>query len=81
MKLTMGTSVTDGNLPRIKLNFVFVKFVSLKSDFNSKLNKMSDTFRKGSNWFSHKVMSILDVKEFMVGIMKSGVNILLVWLF
>ena len=38
IKLTMNTLVICGNLLKINSGFVFVRFVSLKSDINLKLN-------------------------------------------
>ena len=48
--------------------------MSLNSDIKLKLNKVSDKFRKGLIWCSHRVIDIFDVKELMAGMMKIGVK-------
>ena len=45
MILAMATFIMGGNVLRMKLDFIFVRFVSLKSDI-IKVNKGSDKFRK-----------------------------------
>ena len=47
LKVTMHTLVMDGNLQIMKLNFFFVKFVSLNCDNYLKLNTVLGRFRKG----------------------------------
>ena len=44
MKLTTGTSVIGGDMLRIKLDFIFVRLVSLISDISLKLNEGLDNF-------------------------------------
>ena len=46
---TMGTSVIGGNLLRMKLNFVFIRFLDWKLDISLELNEGSEKFLKGSN--------------------------------
>ena len=75
MKLTIGSSAVGGSLLRIKSFFVFIRIASLKLDSNLKLNEGSDKFRKGSNWYTHRAMGILDLKELIAVIMKSWVEI------
>ena len=45
----MGASVIHGNFQRMKLDFTFVMFASLKLDICLKLKKGSDIFINGSN--------------------------------
>ena len=60
MKLTMSTSVIDGNL-----------LVILKSNFSLKFNDGLDRFIKGANWQPQRVLHNLDVIEFTAGTMNS----------
>ena len=48
MKLTIGTSVIGGNLPRMKSDFVWVKLLNPKLDIILKLNGIngSDLFMR-----------------------------------
>ena len=69
MKLTMGTSVKGGNLLIAKFNFVcYFVFVSLKSDINIKLNKTSNKFKMGLNWYPNGFISFLNVKKWTTDI-------------
>ena len=49
MKLKISISVISGYLCKMKLGFVFVRLVHLKSDICLKLNEWQDKFIKGSN--------------------------------
>ena len=73
MKMIMGISAVGSYLLRIKLHFVFVRYVSFKIDISLKLNKGSNRFIKGANGYPQRAMGISDVKKFTAGIMKSGV--------
>ena len=70
----MGTSVIGGNSLRMKSDFTFVILVSLNSDINFKLKNGSDRFINWSNLYHQRIIHTLDVKEFTVGIIKSGVK-------
>ena len=74
MKLTMSISVIGGSSLRMKLYFTFAILVCLKLGIILILNKVSDRFIKGSNWYPHRVMGIFDIKECTAGIIKSGVT-------
>ena len=74
MKLTMCGSVICGNLQAMKLDLAFVRFLSLQWDNNFKSKKGLDKLRKGLLLYFHRSMSILDVKELTVDIMKYGVK-------
>ena len=55
-----------------EFDFVFVRLVSLNFDIN--FNKESDNFRKGSDWYPHRMIGILDAKDLIAGIIKSGLK-------
>ena len=74
-KLTLCISFISRNLLIMKSDFVSVRFVKLIFDINFKLNKGSKTFKKELNWYSHRVMSILDAKQLTAGVMKFGMRI------
>ena len=70
----MSTSVTDGNLLRMKSDFILVILVKLISDINFKLNHGLDKFIHRSNLYPHSVMGTFGVKELTAEIIKSGVK-------
>ena len=74
IKLTVGTSVIDGNFLRLKLIFVLIRWVSVSSDISLKLSQGSHKSIKGLNWFQHKVMGALDANVLTASIIKSCVN-------
>ena len=74
MKLTMEISIIGDILLRIESDFTIPMLVDLKSDIRLKLNGGFDSFIRGSNLYSLRIMGSLDVKGYTAGIMKSRVN-------
>ena len=71
MNSIMCASVIDGDFVRTKSAFISVRLSDLKPDIILKLNRGSDLFRKGLNWYSHSVMGSLEIHKFTMGINKS----------
>ena len=58
MNSKMDTFVKGDNFLRTISDFIFVRLSNLKLDIILKLNRGSEIFRKGSNWYMHSVSVI-----------------------